>query len=81
MAQLVRQRIEARTGVDLDDVTTPGQFGVKNPTNGPAAGTFSVEVFVTVDGATRLMVQRAINMASGAVSTRFYNGTVWSAWA
>jgi len=81
MTHLVRQRIEARTSVDLDNVTSPGQFGVKNPTNGPAAGTFSVEVFVTLDGATRLIVQRAINMADGTVSTRFHNGTVWSAWA
>lgn len=78
---LMRQRIGALTGVDLNNVTEPGIYAVKDPTNGPAAGTYSVEVNVAIDGGTRLMVQRALNMSSGAISTRRYNGTSWTAWA
>lgn len=61
---------------DLDNVTAMGVYKVLNPTHGPAAGTYFVEVLG--NSAATGLVQRATK-DDGTTSVRVFSGS-WGAW-
>lgn len=77
-----REKISLVAGVDLNNVLEVGVYSVDDPTNGPAAGDWIIDVDIAVEsGGTRHIVQTAKSVADGSMQVRVYNGTVWGAWA
>lgn len=74
-----RMVITLESGYLLDNLEVPGTYSAANATGAPAAGDWLVEVLAAnVEGIHRI-VQRAVNVATGAAYTRARSGT-WTAW-
>lgn len=78
---LIRNKIVAQSGVDLNGEIIPGASVYTAPTNGPGASDYLVEIYVARIGADRFVAQRALDLATGTANIRIYDGTTWSAWA
>ena len=74
---ILRNRTVLRSGVNMDILTVPGVYALEAPTNSPDSGDYLVEVYVALDGATRIIAQRSTSLTDGSTSMRLYDGIAW----
>lgn len=73
------QFIRLPSGADLNNVRKTGDYSVFNPTNGPSAGSFFVEVHSSPVNGVAHTTQMATNVETGAVYRRTKSGP-WDDW-